>query len=579
MKKQSTVRNGSDRVPLRLWPGVVIVSLVWAAKMVVPLVDPDAGVYAMLGGVAGALAIWAWWIFFSRAPWLERLGAVVLMIVALLAAPNVLHVSLARGGQGFLFAIYALPVMSLAFVVWAVSTRGLPDGTRRATMVATILLSVGFWALLRTEGVTGAFTAEFAWRWSQTREERFLALAADEPTARPPAPLATASMDTGAGWPGFRGPNRDGVIPGVLIETDWSVSPPVELWRQPIGPGWSSFAVRGDLLYTQEQRGDEEIVAAYSVTTGEPVWKHRVPARHWDPEGGVGPRGTPTVRGDRVFAFGATGILNALDGDDGSVVWSRDVSSDTAVGLPGWGFASSPLVVGDAVVVAAAARLVAYDLDSGEPRWFGPANRGGYSSPHFMEIDGVAQIVLMGGQGVTSVAPADGALLWEHVYPGGTRIVQPALTADGNLLISAGERFGMRRIDIEKRPAGWNVEERWTSIRLKPYFSDFVIHGGYAYGFDGTILACIDVETGERVWKGGRYGSGQLVLLPDQDVLLVVAEDGELALVAAVPDGFAELARVAAMDGKTWNHPVLVGDVLLVRNGQEMVAFRLTLAD
>ena len=128
-------------------------------------------------------------------------------------------------------------------------------------------------------------------------------------------------------------------------------------------------------------------------------------------------------------------------------------------------------------------------------------------------------------------------------------------------------------------PPGPHVEERWTSIRLKPYFSDFVIHDAYAYGFDGTILACIDVETGERMWKGGRYGSGQLLLLPDQDVLLVVTEDGELALVAAAADGFAELARIPAMDGKTWNHPVLVGDLLLVRNGQEMVAFRLTLVE
>ncbi len=579
MSSDATVTNETTRAPLRLWPGVVIVALVWSAKLAVPVVAPDAVVLALLGGVVGGLAIWVWWGFFSRAPWLERLGGIFLMIAALLAAPSVLHVSIARGGQGFLFPMFALPVMSLAFVVWAVATRNLPDGTRRATMVATILLSCGAWTLVRSDGVTGGFGAEFAWRWSQTHEERLLALVVDEPTALPSAPVAAGSMDTGAGWPGFRGPRRDSIIPGVIIETDWSVSPPVELWRRPIGPGWSSFAVRGDLFYTQEQRGDEEIVAAYSVTTGEPVWKHRDPVRFWDPEGGAGPRGTPALRGDRVYALGATGILNALAGDDGSVVWSRDVSSDTEVSVPGWGFASSPLVVGDVVIVAASAKLVAYDLDTGEPRWFGPANQGGYSSPHLFEIDGVVQIVLMGGEGVTSVAPADGALLWEHAYPGGARIVQPALTADGNLLISGGERTGMRRIDVERRVAGWNVEERWTSIRLKPYFSDFVVHGAYAYGFDGTILACIDVETGERVWKGGRYGSGQLLLLPDQDVLLVVAEDGELVLVAAAPDGFAELARIPAMDGKTWNHPVLVGDLLLVRNGQEMVAFRLKLTE
>ena len=131
---------------------------------------------------------------------------------------------------------------------------------------------------------------------------------------------------------------------------------------------------------------------------------------------------------------------------------------------------------------------------------------------------------------------------------------------------------------MEQGPGGWSTDERWTSNRLKPYFSDFVVHEGYAYGFDGSILASVDVENGQRKWKGGRYGSGQLVLLPDQDLLLVVSERGELALVAAEPDGFAELARFPAIEGKTWNHPALAGDLLLVRNGQEMAAFRLPLA-
>jgi len=279
-----------------------------------------------------------------------------------------------------------------------------------------------------------------------------------------------------------------------------------------------------------------------------------------------------------VYALGATGILNALNADDGARVWSRDIVADSGVAIPGWGFASSPLVVGDMVVIAASGRLVAYDLVTGEPRWLGPDQGGGYSSPHLLEIDGVLQIVLMGGPKATSVSPADGTVLWEHEWPAGSRIVQPALTADGDLLISGGERTGLRSIAVAQGPGGWATEERWTTNRLKPYYSDFVIHDGHAYGFDGTILACIDVATGERKWKGGRYGTGQLVLLRDQSVLLAITEDGELALVAAAPDQFTELALVPAINGKTWNHPVLVDDLLLVRNGQEMVAFRLTLA-
>lgn len=160
----------------------------------------------------------------------------------------------------------------------------------------------------------------------------------------------------------------------------------------------------------------------------------------------------------------------------------------------------------------------------------------------------------------------------------GVSIVQPSLTADGDVLIADGTDRGTRRIAVAHGPAGWSVEERWASRALKPYFNDFVVHKGHAFGFDGRILACIDLKDGTRKWKGGRYGNGQLVLLPDQDVLLVLSEEGELALVTATPDKFTEIARFPALDGKTWNHPALVGDVLLVRNGEEMAAFRLPLA-
>jgi outer membrane protein assembly factor BamB len=339
--------------------------------------------------------------------------------------------------------------------------------------------------------------------------------------------------------------------------------------------------VQGDRLYTQEQRGEEEIVACYKLTTGEPLWRHKDAVRFWDSEGGAGPRGTPALSNGRVYAFGATGILNALDAASGRLAWSRNAAADAGVETPGWGFASSPLVVGELVVVAASGRLVAYDVATGERRWLGPTGGGGYSSPHLATIGGAPQILLLRGARTTSVAPADGTLLWEHRAQPGVSIVQPALTEEGDVLVAGGDSMGgngLRRLAVAHGPAGWTVEERWLSTGLKPYFNDFVVHEGHAYGFDGSLLSCIDLADGARKWKGGRYGHGQLVLLPEQDLLLVLSEAGELALVKASPDEFTEIARVPAIEGKTWNHPALVGDILLVRNGQEMTAFRLALA-
>jgi outer membrane protein assembly factor BamB len=400
--------------------------------------------------------------------------------------------------------------------------------------------------------------------------------------------LSSASKDVsrpGGGarvtWPGFRGSNRDSVIRNVRLDTDWSASPPKELWRRPVGPGWSSFAVRGDLVYTQEQRGDDEMVSAYRLSTGQPVWRHRDSARFYESNGGPGPRGTPTVHGARVYSLGATGIVNALDAETGAVLWSRNAAADTGATIPGWGYTSSPLVVRDLLVVSTSGRLAAYDIASGQPKWTQKTHGGGYSSPHVATVDGVEQIVMLSGGGATGVALEDGAVLGEHAWVDAVNILQPAFAPNGDLLLASGDAMGgtgIQRVAISHTGSQWTTQERWTTRGLKPYFNDFVVHKGFAYGFDGSILACIDVENGERKWKGGRYGAGQLLLFPDQDLLLVVSEEGELVLVQAVPDAHHELGRFKAIEGKTWNHPVLVNDVLLVRNGEEMAAFRLSLA-
>ncbi|MCG8459649.1 MAG: PQQ-like beta-propeller repeat protein [Holophagales bacterium] len=584
MTPQTTSSTSRDqpkeRKPLRLWPGVVAVVILFAARFGLKAAIPgfDGFSKGMMGSFYAAAAILLWWLFASRAAWVERLAALVLLPASLFAA-----MQLAHGSMGPLWLVgYALPGLMLAFVAWAVLTRDLPDRARRVTMVATILLASGVWTLFRTDGIDGDHAAQFGWRFAASPEERLMAgVRTGAEAASATAPVdRVAALDgeaSAAEWPGFRGPTRDGRAPAVRIATDWTATPPVELWRRPVGPGWSSFAVDGDLFYTQEQWGEEERVSCYRASTGEPVWHHRDAVRFFESNAGAGPRGTPTLHGGRVYALGATGILNVLDAADGSPVWTRDAASDAEINLPVWGFASSPLVTDDQVVVALSGRLVAYGLEGGEPRWLAEDGGESYSSPHLATAGGVAQILLPTGDGLSSVAPADGAVLWQHEWPG-FPMVQPAVLEDGGILVVASQRSGMRRLAPEPEAGGWRVEERWTSRGLKPYFNDFVVHRSHAYGFDGRILASIELETGERAWKGGRYGSGQLVLLPEQDLLLVLSERGELALVAAEPGAFEELARVPAIEGKTWNHPVLVGDRLFVRNASEMSAFRLPTA-
>jgi outer membrane protein assembly factor BamB len=590
------------RKPLRLWPGVAGAGLLVMVGYVTPIFVPRYAGLGMIGAAVCALMVILWWLFFSRARWYERLGAIVLMIAAAFAEAYVVHPSIAGGAMGNLTYVLAIPTLSVALVAWAAASRRLAPEARGAAAVVAVVLGCLPWVLLRTGGINADGRSDFHWRWSKTPEEQLLAQA-DEPKSAAPAQVAEeipkesppAKADEPAKtalaapappvrraeWPGFRGPERDGVVRGVQIATDWAQSPPVRLWRRAIGPGWSSFAVSGNLLYTQEQRGGDEIVSCYRMTTGEPVWRHRDATRFWESNGGAGPRGTPTLDNGRLYALGGTGILNVLDAVSGAVLWSRNAASDVHVKTPMWGFSSSPLVVGDVVIVAPGGKLAAYDVATGAPRWTGGGGGFSYSSPHLVTIDGVEQVVFMSGPGTTSVAPATGKVLWEYAWSGGA-IVQPALTPDGDILVntvSMNGGLGLRRISIAHASGGWTASERWTSNGLKPYFNDFVVHNGHAYGFDGNILSCIDLQDGTRKWKGGRYGNGQLLLLADQDVLLVLSEEGDLALVKATPDQFTEVARFPeALEGKTWNHPVVVRDVLLVRNDHEMAAFRLSRA-
>ena len=256
---------------LRLWPGIVIVILQWLIWFVIPVFVPDAATIGVFGGVLGGIALLIWWLFFSRAPRRERWIALIITVVAFVAISKILDQSIARSMMGLLFAIYSIPVLSLAFVGWALLSRRFSNTLRRVTMVATIVVTLGAWAFIRTNGMDGQGGQFFTWRWASTAEGRLLAKAKNQLVAS--LPSDSAMLITEAECPGFRGPNRDGIVKGVQIKTDWSKTPPTEMWRRSVGPGCSSFAIQGKLLFTQEQRGEYEMVTCYNLDTGAPVWK------------------------------------------------------------------------------------------------------------------------------------------------------------------------------------------------------------------------------------------------------------------------------------------------------------------
>ena len=392
-----------------------------------------------------------------------------------------------------------------------------------------------------------------------------------------PAPDAPAA---GARWTDFRGPRRDGLYTETAIRTDWPADGLEPLWVQPVGGGYASFVVADGRAFTIEQRRDQEVVAAYDVDTGTELWTHAWPAHFQEMLGGPGPRATPTWHDDRLYALGATGRFVCLDAASGRVVWSRDVLADAdAENLP-WAMSGAPLVVDDLVVVQPGGvrgwSVAAYDRRNGEVVWHALDDVQGYTSPMLATLGGVRQIVTVTAERAVGLRPEDGALLWEHPWtiPIVPNISQPLVVGDTRVFLSAGYGKGAALVELSPDGDRFTAAAVWETNRMKNKFSSSVLIDGYVYGLDESILACLDAATGALMWKGGRYGHGQLLAAGGH--LIVLTEEGDLVLVQATPDGHRETARFPAIEGKTWNVPALAGGRLLVRNARQMAAFDLS---
>ncbi len=222
--------------------------------------------------------------------------------------------------------------------------------------------------------------------------------------------------------------------------------------------------------------------------------------------------------------------------------------------------------------------MIAYDAATGEPRWTAGEGQFSYCSPHPVRLDGVEQVLLATDRGLTAYDPGKGTVLWERKWPigqGMARVVQPARVGDSDFLLGTSFGYGTQRFNVNQSSDGWAARDGWTSTAIKPYYNDLVVHKGHVYGFDNTFFTCISLADGKALWRARGYGAGQVLLLPDQDLLVILGEKGQVALVDAVPDGHHERARFQAITGKTWNHPVIARGRLYVRNGDEAACYEL----
>ena len=395
-----------------------------------------------------------------------------------------------------------------------------------------------------------------------------------------PARAPTATDDeAGAYWTDFRGPARDGYYRQGRLNLDWPEEGLTPIWKQPIGEGYASFVVAHNRAFTIEQRRDQEVVVAYDAATGRELWTHSWDAHFDELMGGPGPRATPTWYDGRLYALGAAGRLWCLEADTGEVVWERDILRDSQATNLSWAMSGAPLIVDGQVVVqpggSAGWSVVAYDRETGDVVWHALDDVQAYTSPMLITLAGQRQIVTVTATRAVGL-DLEGTLLWEYPWKISMvpNIAQPLLVGPDRLFLSASYGRGAAVIELTGAQPPFQAVTVWSNNRMKNKFSSSVLHGGYIYGLDESILACMDAATGELKWKGGRYGYGQLLLAGDH--LIVLTERGELALVRATPDGHEEVARSGAIEGKTWNVPALADGRLLVRNAREMAGFDLS---
>ncbi len=468
------------------------------------------------------------------------------------------------------------------FVIWLAAFSRFRLRTRLWATGVFLGLCGLFWVFVKLEGLSGSMAPRFVWRFARPRQVNTSIDDLLDPVLSGVDLTSTTPHD----FPQFLGPQRTPILGDVAVVRDWSQRPPRELWRREVGSGWSSFAVVGEFAVTQEQRAGQEWVVCYHVPTGAIQWIYVDDEVFVSMVAGDGPRATPTIDEGRVYTLSALGRLRCLDGASGHLIWQYDCVDEYIAGgasmAPEWGKSCSPLILGDRVLVTGGnmgPSLLALDKHTGDIVWTAGNAGTGYSSPLVATLAGRRQIVSFNLDSVSGHAVEDGRQLWMYPWQKDRpNVAQPVPVGGSRLFISTGYGVGCALLELQEIEGGrLRCQNVWRNRNLKAKFTNVVFAGDVIYGLDEGILVCLDVASGKRRWKRGRYGHGQMLLL--DDVLLISAEDGRLVLVEATPAEHRELASMAALSDKTWNNPVVAGRYLLVRNHREAACYELPLVD
>lgn len=378
----------------------------------------------------------------------------------------------------------------------------------------------------------------------------------------------------GANWPQWRGPNRDGVSKETGLLKQWPESGPPLLWKASgAGRGYSSFSVANGRLYTMGLRGDREFVIAFDIANGKQAWAtpHGGAFRN---DRGDGPRGTPTVDGNRIYALGGNGDLSAFDAKTGKVVWSKNILQEFGGSNITWGISESPLVLGNKVLVNAGgnnASIVALNKDNGAVIWKSQSDEAGYSSAIPLQVNGGTQVVFFTGARAVGLDVNDGKLLWEYRKPSNRTANVATPIARGNRVFISSD-YGTGGGVVEIKPDN-TAQEIYFTKDMRNHHSSSILVGDHLYGFSSAVLTAMKFDTGEIAWRDRSVGKGSLVYADGH--LYAFSEGGVVGLVEATPEGYKEKGRFRIQQESlpTWAHPVVVGGRLYLRDQDTIYAY------